>query len=201
MLPFPCPTADPGWHACPKEASVPLGGWEPPVPERAEEQQASILTMPKLRTQPDVRRSRRDDETRRLYNDTLAEAFADMSKLAYCGPLPGLFAAVAQSCQSSHVYHLGAVGSCARAGFGVVPGTILEITAPDGSVTDGVFAYIAKVWPNMKKAVSFFKPGCMVVFRGSVENGVNGERDQLRTLVSGVTNCTGCTVHRGWCQR
>lgn len=74
--------------------------------------------------------------------------------------------------------------------------SILEITAPDGVVADGVFAYVAKLWPNLQN--SSFKPGCLVAFRGSVENGVNSKRDQMGTLVSGVTNCTGCTVHLGY---
>jgi len=138
------------------------------------------------------------EKARASYSPAAAAAFASMAKTAYCGPLPGVFAAVAASCGRTPAGT--AATSCEVANFTVVPGSVRMVVADDSDVRNAVFGIVAKTAlnPDAKSKPPPVKPGCVVVFRGTVDNYANSLRDHQTGTVGGLTNCTSCGVHQGY---
>jgi len=132
------------------------------------------------------------------YNETVARAFAELTKLAYCGPLPGLFGAVATTCHSPKYYTAAPHGTCASAGFGAVPGSVRQFYPPEvtTSVTSGPFGYVFKLDSIQGSHVM---PGCAVVFRGSI-NSVTTTKGESAEPADGLTKCQNCSVNAEYLQ-
>jgi len=91
---------------------------------------------------------------RTMYSHEQAVAFAAFTKLAGCGTLPGIYAAVAATC--SELDAPTASGFCKVVGFSIVPGRVLAFPLADG----GSF-YAAAMTPA---ADSGAEPGVLLAF-------------------------------------
>mmetsp|Transcript_2633 Transcript_2633/g.10192 ORF Transcript_2633/g.10192 Transcript_2633/m.10192 type:complete len:831 (-) Transcript_2633:144-2636(-) len=127
------------------------------------------------------------------YSEYMAEAFAALAKISYCGPLPGIYAAVTSTC--SAVALPGVTSSCERAEFGIEPGSVRTFAGSDWGVAASVFGYAAKVVPYGD--TSTFKPGVIISIRGSIDNMQNSQRDK-QSMLKDFHDCKGCGVHKGY---
>jgi len=126
-----------------------------------------------------------------LYNQTVAEAFAALAKLSYCGNLPGIYGTVASSCSLWGVP--GVSTTCEKSGFEVVPGFVKTLTVTG---QDSLFGYAAKV-----QGVSEESPvskGVVISIRGSINSMNSSVMDKKTTVSTDIAGCKGCSVHEGY---
>merc|ERR1719401_296359 len=93
-------------------------------------------------------------------------------------------------------------GLCGKAGFGVVPHTVVPKTSAFAGTPDAFFFYTALIRRKSAKyaGAPYFVPaeGCVVMMRGTV-NAANRAMDKMTNLVPlNDTACVGCKVHEGW---
>lgn len=115
------------------------------------------------------------------YNETLAKAFADLSKTALCGCLPGVYAAASS------------VSTAQKAGFSFESTGIFPFKAAYLHVEEAVTGYVAK-------GKFLNKDICVLAFRSTVDNYENlfvdldSELDSLPSKYEAPT----AKVHQGW---
>mmetsp|Transcript_105133 Transcript_105133/g.336435 ORF Transcript_105133/g.336435 Transcript_105133/m.336435 type:complete len:830 (+) Transcript_105133:130-2619(+) len=129
---------------------------------------------------------------KKLYSEDSVRAFAALAKISFCGPLPGIYAAVAETCTDNE----GVVSDCTGAQFKVTPGFVRTIDDSDLGIPDSIFGILAKVEPTSE--TSAIKSGAIIAIRGSVDNNGNSIRDKETTLNDGLEGCEGCKVHQGY---
>jgi len=131
---------------------------------------------------------------RSRYSESAAKAFAAMAKLSYCGPLPGIPAAAASSCDTM-ADDRGMPSPCKHAGFTIIPGSVRTVAATDLQVWGSIFGFLARLNFIQKKSS---EAGVLISIRGSIGNYANSVRDKQIKLVDGLQNCEGCGVHQGY---
>merc|ERR550534_1229394 len=73
-----------------------------------------------------------------FYNLNTLKAFAALAKITYCGPSSGVQNSVISTCK-------GGDGVCGKAGFGVVPNSVTEVSAPYNGSRSAFFFYSALI--------------------------------------------------------
>lgn len=125
-----------------------------------------------------------------MYSAATAEAFAQFTKLAYCGPQPGVANAAARSCGAE------AEGPCKQAQFRVYPGAVRTFSAGEQGVSDSLFGFVAMLQPvGENNTVS---SGVLISIRGAIDENTNTLRDKQTGIVRGLLGCEECGVHEGY---
>jgi len=144
------------------------------------------------------------------YDEGLAKAFAALSKLSFCGPTSGLYAAVPNTCGPA----------CEQAGIAVVPGSVHFFEASDREVPNAIFGYVARFGATSTtlgvSSAGTAQGGCLIVFRGmgnkanevseseselieiDAANSFRNNQEEMVSIDPASATCKGCKVHRGY---
>lgn len=124
-----------------------------------------------------------------MYSPSTAEAFALLSLLSYCGPLPVVRAAARRFCSTDEA------SPCKRAHFILVPGTLRMFRSEGLHQNDASFGFLASLRPLGPKAT--ISSGVLIVVRESI-SAPSGFRAEHSHVAQGLSGCEGCGVHAGY---
>lgn len=125
-----------------------------------------------------------------MFSASTAEAFAMFAKTSYCGPLPGVSAALDVSCGQEQD------SACSTAGFRIYPNSVRTFSVADHETPNSLFGFVALVQPLANNAT--VSSGVVISIRGSIEEYSNSIRDKQTQVVRGLLGCKDCGVHKGY---